>query len=266
MVEIVGITLKDGGKTYYFCPNGKQLDKGVKVIIETENGLQIGTVVTDLEKISKNNIKEPFNKVIRIASKNDIRKNNKNIRDSKKAIIVCEKIINNLNLNMKIVSANYNFDRSQLQFNFIADKRIDFRELVKKLASIYKTRIELRQIGVRDKARITGGIGPCGRELCCAKFLTNIENITINMAKNQNLSLNPSKINGACGRLLCCLKYEDDHYIESKKCLPKLGEKVTTEYGTGKVISLDVLNRSYKVEIEKVGIIDMEIKTNGCCK
>ena len=164
---------------------------------------------------------------------------------------------------MKIIDANYTLNREQLLFHFLADNRIDFRVLAKDLASIYKTRIELRQVGVRDKAKNIGGLGLCGCSLCCSKFLNEFDSVSINMAKNQNISLNPSKINGACGRLLCCLKYEDETYEELRKELPKVGKIVETKQGQGKVISIDVLGKSYNVDVEKVGIVKVDLNESN---
>lgn len=265
MVKVVGITLKEGGKIYYFSPNNFQLKKNLTVIVETERGLQFGRLQTGVIEIEESKIKFPLNNVIRMASKQDYLKHKKNIKDAHIAITVCKDLIEDLNLKMKIISANFTFDRSQLQFHFLADKRVDFRELVKELAAIYKTRIELRQIGARDKAREIGGIGQCGRMMCCEKFLNNLDNITINMAKNQNLSLNPSKINGSCGRLLCCLKFEEDNYKKCNKCFPKIGSKIKTKKGEGIVKSVDVLIGKYKVDIPDIGIIEVEAKKNACC-
>ena len=170
----------------------------------------------------------------------------------------CEKIKDELGLDMKILSASFTFDRKQLLFNFLADDRVDFRELAKRLASIYKTRIELRQIGVRDKAKEIGGYGQCGRKLCCHGFLDNLNGVSINMAKNQNLALNPEKINGVCGRLMCCLAYENESYFEYKKDLPRVGEIIKTKEGTGKVIYVDLFAKKYKIETEEGQIIDIE--------
>jgi cell fate regulator YaaT (PSP1 superfamily) len=163
---------------------------------------------------------------------------------------------------MQLLDASFTFDRKQLLITFLADARIDFRELVKKLAAIYKTRIELRQIGVRDKSKIVGGYGQCGRELCCSVFLRDLNSVSINMAKNQNLALNPQKINGVCGRLMCCLKYEDSCYSECRKCLPSMGSQVDTERGKGKVVSIDIIGKKYKVDVPNVGIIEVECGSN----
>jgi len=201
--------------------------------------------------------------VIRIATKDDYDKYLKNLADAKKALVEARKMAESLDLEMQIIDSSYTFDRKQLLFNFIADKRVDFRELVKMLAGRYRTRIELHQIGVRDKAKEIGGLGACGMTLCCASFLNHIDTITINMAKNQGLALNPTKINGTCGRLLCCLSYEDDQYAECRKGLPNVGEIIRNKDVKGKVIAVDILNRTYKVDND--GEIK-EIKVDHKCR
>ena len=255
---VVGIKLNENGKTYYFNSNGFNLKESDKVIVETEKGLQFGEVVTTSVNENKNNDLE-YKNVIRIANKNDYKKHNNNLRDADKAVIKCNDLINQYGLEMKIIDASYTFDREQLIFRFVSDNRVDFRQLAKDLGAIFKTRIELRQVGIRDKAKEIGGFGPCGRKLCCNNFLTEFDSVSINMAKNQNLSLNPTKINGVCGRLLCCLKYENDNYTEYKKGLPDVGNRVKTEKGDGKVISVDVFKRSYKVLLPENEILTVEV-------
>lgn len=262
MIKVVGVNFNDNKKMYYFLPGKIILKKNITVIVQTDRGLQFGKVVTDIIDIDENKISSPLKPIIRIASKKDYYNHLKNIEDAKEALIKCKNIIEIEKLPMQVIDAEFTFDRSQLVFRFIADTRVDFRNVVKQLASIYKTRIELRQVGVRDKAKDVGGIGVCGCKLCCARFLKDLESVSINMAKNQNIALNPSKINGVCGRLLCCLKYEDEGYKECRKCLPKIGDKVLTEKGEGKVISLDILKKSYKVDVKDVGIIEVGI--NSC--
>lgn len=258
MYEVVGVSLKEKGKVYYFLPGKYKLRKKVTVIVETERGLQFGKVETDIMKISEDKIKGSLKKVVRISSKEDYYQHKKNIKDAKEALKNCRKIVAENNLNMQIIDASYTFDRNQLLFRFLSDNRVDFRELAKDLARIYKTRIELRQVGARDKAKEIGGCGMCGKKLCCSQFLEDLDSVSINMAKNQNISLNPSKINGVCGRLLCCLKYEDDCYTECRKCLPEIGTRVKTEHGQGKVVSLDILKQSYLVEVPEIGTIEIE--------
>jgi len=255
---VVGIKLNENGKTYYFNANGFNLNEGDNVIVETEKGLQYGVVVTTSVDES-NNSKMEYKNVIRIANKNDTKKHMTNVKDAEKAVVKCSDLINQYELDMKIIDASYTFDREQLIFRFVSDNRVDFRQLAKDLGSIFKTRIELRQVGIRDKAKEIGGFGPCGRKLCCNNFLTEFDSVSINMAKNQNLSLNPTKINGVCGRLLCCLKYENDNYTEYKKGLPDVGHRVKTEKGEGKVISVDVFKRTYKVLLPDNEILVVEV-------
>ncbi len=260
MIEVVGIRLNDHGRVYYFNPNNYKLKPNVTVIVETEQGLQFGKVVKENLSIDEKFLKSELKKVVRISSKSDYQKHLKNLKDAKEALNTCRKLVTKKELNMRIIDASYTFDRDKLIFRFLADNRIDFRELAKELASIYKVRIELRQIGVRDKAKEVGGVGPCGQKLCCARFLKDLDAVSINMAKNQNISLNPTKINGVCGRLLCCLKYEDENYKEIRKQLPNVGDTVDTEYGKGKVISLELIKKQYKVDIPNHGIITIETK------
>ena len=209
MQSVIGIIFKEKGHIYYFEYQNENIEIGSKVIVETDKGLQFGWVKTHPKKIAEENLGSPLKPIIRIATPEDIKQHEKNVKDEQEALEIAIKNANILKLPMKIIDANFLFDRKQLLFHFVADERIDFRELAKKLAQIYKTRIELRQIGVRDKAKRIGGLGPCGRFLCCNSFLTEFDSVSINMAKNQYISLNPTKINGVCGRLLCCLKYEN---------------------------------------------------------
>lgn len=252
-MKIVGIKINDVGKVYYFDSNGLDLKINLTVIVDTDRGLQFGKVVELNVSIDGDT---SYKKVIRIATKKDYLQHLKNIEDSEKAIIKCKDLIKKYNLNMSIIDANYNFDRSQLLFRFVSEERVDFRQLAKELGSKLKTRIELRQIGIRDKAKEVGGIGPCGRFLCCNTFLTNFNTVSINMAKNQGLALNPTKINGVCGRLLCCLNYENDQYLKLKKNLPSIGDKVIINDTEGKVISIEPLLGKYKVLINGSEIIE----------
>lgn len=256
MIDVVDIEFKDKGKTYYFSPNNFELKNNTKVIVETERGLQFGTVVGEIKKVDEHKISTSLKRVIRIASKSDYNSNIKNVKDAIQAFKKCKELVEKHKLNMKIMDAAYTFDREQLIFRFIADNRVDFRELAKELASIYKTRIELRQVGVRDKAREIGGIGPCGRCFCCSKFLNDFDSVSINMAKNQDIALNPSKINGACGRLLCCLKYEDETYRKCKNDLPEVGKKIITSKGEGIVTSVDLLNEKYQVTLNNGNVLE----------
>ena len=259
MIEVVGVVFKKNSKVYYFSPNGLKIKKGINVIVKTERGLQLGKIEIANTEIDSSKLTASLSEVIRIASKKDYEKHQKNVEDAKKALKRCKELVEKYELNMMILDANYTFDRSQLLFTFLADNRIDFRKLAKDLANTYKTRIELRQVGVRDKAKEVGGYGCCGRPLCCSKFLTEFDSVSINMAKNQNIALNPTKINGACGRLLCCLKYEDDCYKECARKLPKVGKTVETEYGQGKVISAEILKQTYRVDVKDHGIVEVKV-------
>ena len=258
MIRVVGISFENIKQIYYFNPKSLDLRRNVTVIVETERGLQFGKVILPPFNIDDNKLKSPLKDVIRISTKKDFIEHKKNLRDAEIALDKCRQLIEKLELNMQIMDANFTFDRSQLLFRFLSDNRVDFRQLAKELANIYKTRIELRQVGVRDKAKEIGGCGLCGRQLCCARFESDIAAISINMAKNQNLSLNPNKINGVCGRLLCCLKYEDETYKEYRKDLPKLGSIVETDKGKGKVVNLDILNKKYSVNIPEVGVVEID--------
>lgn len=248
MKLVVGVSFKQKGRMYYFDTNNLTLKKNLDVIVLTERGLQYGFVLTNPIQIDETKAITPLKNVIRIANQSDKNIYSKNLYDSKKALLKARDIVKELDLNMNILDANYTFDRKQLLFNFTADDRIDFRELAKRLAQIYKTRIELRQIGIRDKAREIGGLGPCGRFLCCNSFLTDLNSVTINMAKNQMLALNPNKINGVCGRLLCCLSYEDEIYTNLKKNLPNIGDDYQYQNKIYKVIDLDILKNKIVLE------------------
>ena len=249
MNKVYGVTFKDNGKIYYF-KTAEEYSINSYVITETEKGLQYGKIIKEiLDKKALTNI-DDYKEIARLATKEDYKEYLNNLKVADKALTKAKEIAAELNLDMKIINASFTFDRSQLLINFLADDRIDFRELAKKLASIYRTRIELRQIGPRDKAKEVSGIGPCGQVLCCARFLNRIESISMNMAKNQNLALNPSKINGSCGRLLCCLQYEDDEYTKCSKGMPYVGQTIKTENGSGQVINVDILNRKYTVLVD----------------
>ncbi len=258
MTKVVGVNFKPHGQVYYFDPDKLNLKNKITVIVETEQGLQFGTVVSENTDILASKIQGKLKKIIRIANKSDYLKHKKNLKDAASALKKCRQIVKQNNLKMHIIDASYTFDRDKLIFRFLADNRIDFRELARQLAAIYKVRIELRQIGVRDKAKEIGGYGPCGQKLCCARFLNDLNAVSINMAKNQNIALNPTKINGVCGRLMCCLKYEDDYYTQSRKSMLKIGDKINTEYGEGTVIGLDILKQKYKVNVPNHGIVEVD--------
>ena len=253
MIDVVVVRLKATKGIYYVSPNMLELKIGDLVVFETDNGLQLGEVCKDIYKEKQDNVDLPLHKVIRIAEDSDIKNFEDNVKITDNALKDARKISKDLELDMNFVEAYYSLDKSQLVFSFLSENRVDFRELAKKLAQKYKTRIELRQIGVRDKSKKIGGLGPCGLFLCCNAFLTDFNSGSINMAKNQFLALNPSKINGVCGRLLCCLNYEDENYKECRKCLPEIGDKVKVDGKTGTVVSLDIIGKNYTVDIPDVG-------------
>ena len=248
-MNIYGVSFKDHGKVYYFNGQNLRIPLRVTVIVDTERGLQFGRVVSKLKQTDMKLDKESLKNIIRIATKKDYEQYLTNLKDAKEALGKAKEFSTDLDLQMNFIDASFTFDRKQLLFNFYADERVDFRELARKLASIYHTRIELRQVGARDKASNIGGVGICGRELCCSSFLSHMDSVSMSMAKNQNLALNPSKINGCCGRLLCCLAYEDEQYEECSNGMPSVGAVMETPYGTGTVISIDILNRRYKVVV-----------------
>ncbi len=265
MSNIYGITLKSEGKIYYFNGQDLEIDKDTNVVVNTEKGIQFGKVI---HKVDEKKIKisiDDMKTIERIATDEDYDNYVKNLGAASKALDKAKELVKELELDMNILDASYTLDKKQLLFNFIADERVDFRELAKKLAGIYKTRIELRQIGARDKARAISGIGCCGRTLCCSTFLTHIDSVTMNMAKNQGIALNPTKINGNCGRLLCCLSYEDEEYARCQKGMPSVGQTIKSEFGTGKVVSVDILKRKYKIDVDGV-IREIELGDVSCSK
>ena len=259
MYSVIGIEFSNSNRIYFFDPNGIQVSKNDKIIVETERGLQLGIVRKEKKEVSGEKIVLPLKPIIRKANKEDISKYEKNQKIEKEAIEKATNIANELGLDMRFISANLTLEKTQLTLNFIADERVDFRELAKKLANIYKTRIELRQIGVRDKAKEIGGLGPCGMFLCCNTFLNDFNSVSINMAKNQYLSLNPTKINGICGRLLCCLKYEDETYSELKKDYPPVGTIVRKNGIEGKVISHNLFKKTYTLEKKDKTLEEVEL-------
>ena len=254
MIDVVVVCVEETKNIYYLSPNKLELKKGDSGIFVIDNGLLSGTVIKSNFSEDKKNLILPLKKVLRVVTKNDEKTIKSNSTFAKNALVEAKKYCNQLGLEMNFVDAYLNFDSSQLLFSFVADDRVDFRDLVKKLAQKYKMRIELRQIGVRDKSKRIGGLGPCGLFLCCNSFLTDFNSVSINMAKNQMLALNPSKINGICGRLLCCLGYENDGYTELKKTLPKIGLMVDTPEGMGKVVDIDILGNMYSVDLGEKGI------------
>ena len=248
--NIIGVRFRKPGKIYFFDPEDLEIEKQDKVIVETTMGQEIGEVVISKKSIPEENLVAPLKKVIRIATPKDIKHDQENREKEKEAFKICQEKIKKYKLDMNLTEVEYKFDNSKILFYFTADGRIDFRELVKELAAIFKTRIELRQIGVRDEVKRIGGNGVCGRELCCCSFLGNFETVSIKMAKEQNVSLNPSKISGNCGRLMCCLKYEQDVYEDKLKRLPKIGAIVKTEDGEGIVDSIETLKETIRVKFK----------------
>ena len=251
MVEVVGIRFKSVGKIYYFSPKGISFNKGEYAVVETVRGTEIGEVMLTNREIPEENVVSTLKPVLRKATDEDIKKIDKIKAKEKKAFEICNEKIQFHNLDMHLVDVEYTFDENKILFYFTAEGRVDFRELVKSLASVFKTRIELRQIGVRDEAKMLGGIGVCGRPICCNSFLGDFQPVSIKMAKEQNLSLNPTKISGTCGRLMCCLKYEQSTYEEMLKFVPRVDAIVDTPDGKGTVIENNVLAGLVKVKVDR---------------
>lgn len=251
MVEVVGIRFKKAGKIYYFDPDGLKIEDDSFVIVETARGVEYGLATKGNHMVEDGEIVPPLKKVIRVATEEDALTNEKNREKEKEAFAICEEKILNHGLDMKLIDVEITFDHNRIIFYFTSDGRVDFRELVKDLASVFRTRIELRQIGVRDEAKMLNGIGICGRALCCATFLGDFHPVSIKMAKEQNLSLNPTKISGICGRLMCCLKYEEDVYEELNKKLPHVGDIIKTNDGTGEILAVNVLMQNVKAAVKK---------------
>ena len=250
MTRVIGVRFRPAGKIYYFAPGKFHIRQGDKVIVETARGIEFGTVVTGPKEVKDEEVIQPLKSVIRIATEEDKRAEEKNREKEKEAFEICLEKIRKHNLDMKLINAEYTFDNNKVLFYFTADGRIDFRELVKDLAAVFRTRIELRQIGVRDETKIRGGIGICGRPLCCHTYLSEFAPVSIKMAKEQNLSLNPTKISGVCGRLMCCLTNEEETYEELNSRLPAIGDTVTTNEGLkGEVQSVSVLRQLVKVVV-----------------
>ncbi len=252
MITIIGIRFRRAGKVYYFAPEDDVVySQGQHVIVETARGIEYGEVVVPNKEVEDSEVVQPLKKVIRLATPEDDEKNRQNKIKEKEAFFICKEKIIKHKLDMKLIEVEYTFDNNKVLFYFTSYERIDFRELVKELASIFKTRIELRQIGVRDETKMCGGIGICGRSLCCSSFLGDFQPVSIKMAKEQNLSLNPIKISGICGRLMCCLKYEQDCYVEIRGRLPVVGDIVLTPDGKGEVLSVNVLREQVRVAVQK---------------
>lgn len=251
MVNVIGVRFQNAGKLYFFDPGNLWPTPGDFVVVETARGMEFGEVVTAVQETNDEQLSAPLRKVVRIASAQDVRHNQENKAAEKDAYAICQRKIAEHKLDMKLVSVEYTFDNSKILFYFTANGRVDFRSLVKDLASVFKTRIELRQIGVRDEAKMLGGLGPCGRPICCGAFLGDFQPVSIKMAKEQNLSLNPIKISGVCGRLMCCLKYEEDHYEQTRKRMPRVGREVITPDGSGVVCDLNIIKETVRVRIQK---------------
>jgi len=272
MITVVGVRFKKSGKIYYFDPNGLEIESGYSVIVETVRGIEFGECVIGPKEIREEEVISPLKNVIRKATDEDIEKHKENRRKQEEALNICLEKIEKHHLPMKLIDVEYTFDNNKIIFYFTAEGRVDFRELVKDLAAVFRTRIELRQIGVRDEAKMVGGLGPCGRPMCCSSFLGDFVPVSIKMAKEQNLSLNPTKISGICGRLMCCLNYEESTYEDIKKELPKVDSIVDTPYGKGVVISNSVVKEMAKVKIslhdgedivKEVGIKEMTLISGG---
>ena len=252
LYKVVGVRFKKAGKIYYFDPAKFELDIGQYIIVETARGIEYGKVVVPIREVAEDAIVLPLKQVVRPANAKDSVQVEENKKESLRAFEAATAKIIEHKLEMKLVDVEYTFDRNKIIFYFTAEGRVDFRELVKDLASIFRTRIELRQIGVRDEAKLLGGIGPCGRMLCCSTYLGDFDPVSIKMAKDQNLSLNPTKISGLCGRLMCCLKYENDEYEAAKKGMPDIGNFITTPEGKGKVVNINVLERLIQVYLQSL--------------
>ena len=274
MINIVGVRFKNAGKIYYFDPVDFEIEEDMDVVVETARGLEYGTIVVGKKEIDEESLVSPLKPIIRIATEEDTKIYKENKEKAKKTFELCLEKIKEHNLTMYLIDCEYTFDRNKLIFYFTAEGRIDFRELVKDLAAIFKTRIELRQIGVRDEAKSIGGLGPCGRSLCCSSWLGDFQPVSIKMAKDQSLSLNPTKISGICGRLFCCLKYEHDVYVEAIEKVPPVGAIVKVDSNKGKVIETNPLLEQVKVEFndktiricmkDEIKVLQAPKKCDGC--
>ncbi|MFC4410277.1 stage 0 sporulation family protein [Chungangia koreensis] len=261
MYNVVGVRFKKAGKIYYFDPLSYPLEKDEYVIVETARGVEYGKVVIPVKTVDENDVVLPLRTVVRPATVEDREQVEENRQEAARAFELATAKIVDHELEMKLVDVEYTFDRNKVVFYFTAEGRVDFRDLVKDLASVFRTRIELRQIGVRDEAKMLGGIGPCGRMLCCSTFLGDFEPVSIKMAKDQNLSLNPSKISGLCGRLMCCLKYENDEYEAAKEMMPDLGDRIETPDGPGKVVGMNILEHVLQIELtEQQRVLDYTLE------
>lgn len=251
MVKVIGVRFLNAGKLYYFDPGTTWATPGDYVLVETTRGIELGEVVMPVHELDETQLVSPLQPVVRLANEQDVQHHKDNKAAEKEAYVICQKKIGEHRLDMKLVSVEYTFDNSKILFYFTSNGRVDFRALVKDLASVFKTRIELRQIGVRDEAKMLGGLGPCGRPICCGTFLGDFQPVSIKMAKEQNLSLNPTKISGVCGRLMCCLKYEEDTYEQTRKRMPKIGRDVYTPDGWGTVWDLNIVKETVRIRVQK---------------
>ena len=275
MINIVGVRFKNAGKIYYFDPLDFEIEENMDVVVETARGLEYGTIVVGKKEIDEESLVSPLKPIIRIATEEDTKIYKENKEKAKETFELCLQKIKEHDLTMYLIDCEYTFDRNKLIFYFTAEGRIDFRELVKDLAAIFKTRIELRQIGVRDEAKSIGGLGPCGRSLCCSSWLGDFQPVSIKMAKDQSLSLNPTKISGICGRLFCCLKYEHDVYVEAIEKVPPVGAIVKVDGNKGKVIETNPLLEQAKIEFndktikicmkDEIRVLQAPKKCDGCC-
>jgi len=264
---VIGVRFKRAGKVYYFDPGEMEIKAGDSVVVETARGLEFGEVITGARDVPDAQLVTPLRKVVRVATEQDIRNARENDENTRNAYNICQEKIAQHKLEMKLVDVEYTFDKSRILFYFTANGRVDFRALVKDLASVFRTRIELRQIGVRDEAKMLGGLGPCGRQICCGAFLGDFQPVSIKMAKEQNLSLNPTKISGLCGRLMCCLKYEQETYEQLRKRMPRVGKDVITPDGIGTVLEIHVLKEMVKARVSKGdGYEIKEYSVDDCAK
>jgi len=278
VVTIVGIRFRPAGRIYYFDPQGASYSTGQYVIVETSRGVEAGRVVIASKKLAERELSDPLKPVLRLANEDELRMMLSFKSKEKETLVQCAQQVQQHNLPMKLVEAEYTFDGSRLTFYFTADERVDFRALVRDLAATFRTRIELRQIGARDQAKLQGGVGMCGKTLCCSSWISDFGVVSIKMAKEQDLPLNPSKISGVCGRLLCCLAYENDNYVQAKQNMPQIGTLLDTPGGQGKVVSINVPKESVEVMLESGVIVQVPLKqqlsdttcgscgTNGGCK
>lgn len=250
MAKITGVTFKEGGKVYYFSPGKEKYKEGMGVIVETSRGIEYATVVIPFAEVEESKLAAPLKRVLRIATPKDKETHRKNLEKREEALKTVAETIRRHNLDMKLIDCEFAFDGTKAIFYYSSPQRVDFRELVKELSQIFKTRIELRQIGIREEIKMIGGLAPCGRECCCAGCMSDIKKVTVKMAKNQGLSLNPGKISGLCGRLMCCLAYENDYYSEAVKKMPKVGSEVTVPDGKGTVVNTNMLKMQVRVRIE----------------